>query len=304
MGSLPSVSLPKSGGAIRELDEKLSISQSSWTASLTVPVLTSRARQAFGPEPSLTYDSGGGNGPFELGWSLSVAHNTRKTSRGLPLYDDPANSDVFIVSRAEDLVPLLVGGEAPSLPQRTVGGRTYHVTPYRPRVESGFVRIERWRDTVSGDVHWRTISRENVASLYGQDPKSRMTDPADATRIFTWLIDLSFDDRGNAISYVYKAEDRDICEDDAFSWHECIVDSGFTAAARVPNPFDEEPGPALIFADPTACIFLADMSGDGLTHLVRIRSGDVCYWPNLGCGRFGAKVAMDANPAFDYLRSV
>ena len=32
------------------------------------------------------------------------------------------------------------------------------------------------------------------------------------------------------------------------------------------------------------------MSGDGLTDLVRIRNGEVCYWPNLGYGRFGAKV--------------
>ena len=35
------------------------------------------------------------------------------------------------------------------------------------------------------------------------------------------------------------------------------------------------------------------MSGDGLTDLVRIRNGEVCYWPNLGYGRFGAKVAME-----------
>ena len=27
------------------------------------------------------------------------------------------------------------------------------------------------------------------------------------------------------------------------------------------------------------------MSGDGLTDLVRIRNGEVCYWPNLGYGR-------------------
>ena len=41
------------------------------------------------------------------------------------------------------------------------------------------------------------------------------------------------------------------------------------------------------------------MSGDGLTDLVRIRNGEVCYWPNLGYGRFGAKVTMDNAPRFD-----
>ena len=38
------------------------------------------------------------------------------------------------------------------------------------------------------------------------------------------------------------------------------------------------------------------MSGDGLTDIVRIRNGEVCYWPNLGYGRFGAKVTMDNAP--------
>jgi hypothetical protein len=41
------------------------------------------------------------------------------------------------------------------------------------------------------------------------------------------------------------------------------------------------------------------MSGDGLTDLVRIRNGHVCYWPNLGYGRFGAKVSMESAPWFD-----
>ncbi|HRD80180.1 MAG TPA: hypothetical protein PLL53_05430, partial [Saprospiraceae bacterium] len=37
----------------------------------------------------------------------------------------------------------------------------------------------------------------------------------------------------------------------------------------------------------------------GLTDLVRIRNGEVCYWPNLGYGRFGAKVSMKNSPWFD-----
>ena len=41
------------------------------------------------------------------------------------------------------------------------------------------------------------------------------------------------------------------------------------------------------------------MTGDGLSDLVRIRNGEVCYWPNLGYGRFGAKVTMDHAPWFD-----
>ena len=41
------------------------------------------------------------------------------------------------------------------------------------------------------------------------------------------------------------------------------------------------------------------MTGDGLTDLVRIRNSEICYWPNTGYGKFGAKVAMANAPVFD-----
>jgi hypothetical protein len=90
-----------------------------------------------------------------------------------------------------------------------------------------------------------------------------------------------------------------ISEDDAFVWHPSRAEQGFGPLERVQRGLDEEKGPALVFADGTQSIYLADMSGDGLTDLVRIRNGDVCYWPNLGYGRFGAKVTMDKAPWFD-----
>jgi hypothetical protein len=37
----------------------------------------------------------------------------------------------------------------------------------------------------------------------------------------------------------------------------------------------------------------------GLSDIVRIGYGEVCYWPNLGYGRFGAKVAMGNAPVFE-----
>jgi hypothetical protein len=69
----------------------------------------------------------------------------------------------------------------------------------------------------------------------------------------------------------------------------------------VAQALDEEAGPKLVFADSTESVFLADLSGDGLTDLVRIRNGEVCYWPNLGYGHFGPKVTMDQSPRFDRL---
>ncbi|NHZ33386.1 SpvB/TcaC N-terminal domain-containing protein [Massilia rubra] len=88
-----------------------------------------------------------------------------------------------------------------------------------------------------------------------------------------------------------------ISEDNAFVWHKGSA-QGYDAGERVARPADENLGPAIVFAEELQTIHLADMSGDGLRDIVRIRNNEVCYWPNLGYGRFGPKVAMDNAPAF------
>ena len=74
---------------------------------------------------------------------------------------------------------------------------------------------------------------------------------------------------------------------------------GYDSPEIAVKPYDEERGAAIVFSDQEQRIFLADMSGDGLTDIVRIRNGEVCYWANMGYGRFGAKVTMSKSPVFD-----
>src|SRR5437667_1827469 len=102
----PSISLPKGGGAIRGIGEKFAANPVTGTGSMSVPIATSPGRSGFGPQLSLSYDSGAGNGPFGFGWNLSLPSITRKTDKGLPKYRDAEESDVFILSGAEDLVPV------------------------------------------------------------------------------------------------------------------------------------------------------------------------------------------------------
>lgn len=217
----PSISLPKGGGAIRGMGEKFAANPVTGSGSMSVPIATSPGRSGFGPQLSLSYDSGAGNGPFGFGWSLALPAITRKTDKGLPRYrdwsTDPQEADVFVLSGAEDLVPVLR--------QRAVGLEIhddlidgYRVRHYRPRIEGLFARIERWQwiPTSSdprpeaeqrADVHWRSISRDNILTIYGADANSRIADPKDPQRIFSWLICESRDDKGNGIRYLYKAED-------------------------------------------------------------------------------------------------
>src|SRR3954467_9580314 len=94
----PTLSLPKGGGAVRGIGEKFAANPVTGTGSMSVPIATSPGRSGFGPQLSLSYDSGSGNGPFGFGGSLSVSSITRKTEKGLPQYNDDAESDVFILS--------------------------------------------------------------------------------------------------------------------------------------------------------------------------------------------------------------
>ena len=78
---------------------------------------------------------------------------------------------------------------------------------YRPRIEGLFARIERWEHQDTGDVHWRSVTKDNITSVYGKDSSSRVVAPEDSTRIFEWLLCESYDDKGNVIVYHYKQED-------------------------------------------------------------------------------------------------
>ena len=51
-------------------------------------------------------------------------------------------------------------------------------------------------------------------SLPGMERRaeSRIADPADPSRIFSWLICESYDDKGNVIAYNYKPEDGERVE--------------------------------------------------------------------------------------------
>src|SRR4051812_18209554 len=88
----PSLSLPKGGGAIRGMGEKFAANPVTGTGLLTLPIPVSPGRAEFSPQLSLSYDSGAGNGPFGLGWNLSLPMVTRKTDKGLPQYRDADES--------------------------------------------------------------------------------------------------------------------------------------------------------------------------------------------------------------------
>src|SRR4029453_2076041 len=91
-GATPAISLPKGGGAIKGIGETFQPNAFTGTGDFSVPIYASSGRAGFGPSLSLQYSTGHGNGPFGLGWELSIPRVTRKTEKGLPTYGP---DDVF-----------------------------------------------------------------------------------------------------------------------------------------------------------------------------------------------------------------
>ncbi len=220
---MPPVKLPSGGGAIRGMGENVSVNAANGTATVTIPIPVSKARMDMTPELSLQYSSGGGQGPYGMGWDLAgLPEITRSTRHGLPTYDDEV--DTFVLSGSEDLVPCFKRDEQGAVleaplsdeyvldersPDQTQG---FWIRQYRPRIDGSYSRIERWTDHLDPeDVHWRVFTPVNTLLIFGRSAGSRImsapTETFSGARIFTWLCCEAYDCFGNAISYEYKAED-------------------------------------------------------------------------------------------------
>lgn len=202
---------PGAVSAIHGLGERFDLNPLTGTAGFTVPIQISPGRSGFQPSVNLTYDSGFGNGPFGMGWSLELPRIYRRTRKGVPTYDD--EGDVFVYSAADDLVPKL---DAQGNHTATKDGSVIR-SEYTPRRCTEPMRISRLTTrsvdndtgTTSSTTSWQVITRDNITHVFGSDASSQIRDgaPGTAERIFAWLLDASFDSRGNAILYAYKPED-------------------------------------------------------------------------------------------------
>jgi RHS repeat-associated protein len=190
---------------LRAIGEKFTSNPATGVGEFTVAVPISPARAGGTPALALSWQSAQGNGDFGLGWQIPAGRVQRKTDDGIPRYADGAESDVFTLSDVDDLVRLR--GADGSLVADDLSVAGFAVRRYRPRTEGSFTRIERWTRLSDGDVHWRTLSGENLLSVFGRDAASRVADPHDASRVFSWLLCQIRDDVGNAIIYDYKPED-------------------------------------------------------------------------------------------------
>ncbi len=199
------ISLPKGGGALQGIGEKFSPDLFTGTGNFTVPMALPPGRNGFQPELNLVYSTGNGNGSFGLGWGLSIPGVSRKTSKGIPRYDD--ENDVFILSGAENLVPVEKSVEESQ-------NKTEHRTRYRPRTEGLFARIRHYKR--ADEDYWKVESKDGLVSEYGTVPFASgnddvvttaiIADPTNRSKIFAWKLTRTLDPFGNRIEYEYERD--------------------------------------------------------------------------------------------------
>ena len=200
-------SLPKGGGAIQSIGKGWGAIGAHGAASyeLALPISPGRG---FAPALSLGYGSSLGNSVFGIGWGLALPIVARRTSKGVPAYDE----DDEIVGP----------GGVVWLPERDVKGAVvataithyndlkletnYTVVRYFPRVESSFDRIEHWSDERDKPGFWLVHGADGSLHLYGKNPTARRADPLDANHVGEWLLEESLNPHGEHILYEYKAD--------------------------------------------------------------------------------------------------
>ena len=223
------ITLPQGGGALQGVGETFAPDLHTGTGNFTVPIALPPGRNGFQPQINLVYSTGAGNGPFGLGWNLDVPGISRKTSRGIPRYEDnssAASYDTFVLSGAEDLVLV---------------GETDTSVRYRPRTEGLFARIE--HRTGEQTNHWEVRSKDGLVSYYGApgskgEDQAVITDPGDRSKIFAWRLTRTADPFGNQIVYEYE---RDSAETSEHYWDQLYLKRILYADYNLPGEADLPP---------------------------------------------------------------
>ncbi len=167
-------SLP-SGGGVGGLGETFAPDLSTGTGTFAVPLDLPHGPNDSRPRLALHYDSGSGNGPLGVGWSLPLPRLLRSTMVGRPRYDD---SDTVVLEGAGPLV-------------RAADGSLH------PEVDAGD-----WRLVADGDGFVAT-DRAGTRHRLGGDATSRI--PGLGGAPWGWLLTESEDNLGERTAYHWRA---------------------------------------------------------------------------------------------------
>jgi RHS repeat-associated protein len=167
-------SAPSGTGNVPGLGEAFNINLNTGQGVYSYKLPLPDGVAGHGPNLSLEYAHGKGNGPFGLGWQLPIRSITRRLDFGVP---GSGSAETFLDSGME-LVQLTDGS-------------------FRVLVESTFTRYSR-----SGPG-WRIEERNGVVHELGLDAAARIAHPDHPDRVQEYLLERSLDTSNNAVTYKY-----------------------------------------------------------------------------------------------------
>jgi RHS repeat-associated protein len=169
------ISVPTGPGSVAGLGESFSANLNTGSARESIAIEVPPGTAGHAPTLALTYDSGAGNGPLGIGWTLGLSSIQVQTEKGLPRYQ---GADVLLLDGAE-LVPM--------------GGGIY-----RLKNEGRFVRVRR-----NGD-HFEVDAPDGTLLRYGLSPEARVEGTVAGVAVtFSWALERVVDRYGNEIHYLY-----------------------------------------------------------------------------------------------------
>lgn len=168
------ISVPHGPGSVEGLGESFQINLNSGSVSETVPLKLPPGTGGQTPSLALHYDSGQGNGPLGIGWSLGQPAIQLQTERGLPRYD---GTDTLLFQGAE-LVPVAAG-------------------VYRLKIEGRFLRVRASADGFEVDQPNGTVLR------FGLSADARIESGSSK---YAWALEDEIDVFGNRVSYFYEKD--------------------------------------------------------------------------------------------------
>lgn len=167
--------LPSGGGGVTPLGDRFQPDLVRGTGNYSVPLHLPKGPNELQPSFQLSYSTGGGDGPFGVGWSLGAFAIERRSDRGVPTYTD---QDAFVIASAGLLV--LVGN-----------GR------YRPESDNLFWDIRRQGDG------WHVRRGDGSSMILGVSAETR--EEIDG-RVFAWYLEEETDSVGNTVHYSYRRD--------------------------------------------------------------------------------------------------
>jgi RHS repeat-associated protein len=163
------------GGAVRSLGDAFQPNLAMGGGTYRVPIELPAGAGGLAPQLELQYDTGAGNGPFGLGWSLSVPFIERRRPRAFASEGEPE----YTVGGAQRLVRCEDGS---------------HVLAASDKLQ---------RFTLGPDG-WRSRTLTLVELRFGESASTRVEAEVDGiTRTQRWFIERSLHPGGREIRYEY-----------------------------------------------------------------------------------------------------